>query len=211
MSITSSKDLEAKSQNSGSNIADSLMTQSSLLGRIQVADDSAWEQFVDLYAPLIFGWCRQNSLTQEDAADITQDVFAKLQTAILRYKKIGKSTFRSWLWVVTKNTIRDFARRKQNDVAGQGGTQFQMLIENLPQLDGTEDPTTYASEQKLIDRALEIVKSDIASTTWQAFWKVTMENESTQSVASELGMTANNVRQAKSRVLKRMRDLLEDY
>lgn len=211
MSIASSKDLDSKSSNSKSNLTDSLLTQSSLLGRIQIADDTAWEQFVEIYAPLIFGWCRNKLDSHDDASDVTQDVFAKLQKAILRYQRSENSTFRSWLWVVTKNTIRDFARKKQNRVAGQGGTQFQRLIENLPQLDEMDDPTTVQLEQGLIDRALQIVKGDIEPKTWRAFWKVTMENESTQSVASELEMTTNNVRQAKSRVLKRLRDLLEDY
>ena len=82
MSIASSKDLDPKlpntDANSKVNLTDSLLTQSSLLGRIQIADDTAWEQFVEIYAPLIFGWCRNKLDSHDDASDVTQDVFAKL-------------------------------------------------------------------------------------------------------------------------------------
>jgi DNA-directed RNA polymerase specialized sigma24 family protein len=34
----------------------------------------AWEQFVGLYAPRVYGFARQNGLQDADAADIAQDV-----------------------------------------------------------------------------------------------------------------------------------------
>ena len=189
---------------------DSLNTHLSLIERVSKSDDEAWSQFVDLYAPLIFGWCRKSSLSEEDSADVTQDVFARLQIAIQKYRDKDNSTFRSWLWVVTRNKIRDFCRKKQKSISPTGGTQFQIYLENFAELESVDDPTTELQEQQLIDRALEIVKQRVDERTWQAFWKVTMENESTEDVAKELSMSTNNVRQAKSRTLRRLRELLEE-
>jgi len=34
----------------------------------------AWEQFVEIYTPLVYNYCRCRGLQDADAADVTQDV-----------------------------------------------------------------------------------------------------------------------------------------
>ena len=187
---------------------DSLPTQSSLIAKIKFRDDQAWRDFVDVYAPLIFQWCRQSSLNNDDCADVTQEVFSKLYRAIEKYDRRQNSNFRSWLWVVTRNSIRDFCRKKSREVTGEGGTQFHQILESQPGLDEVDDPTSPQLEQELLDRALQSVQNAIDPKTWSAFWQVQMENLSTDEVAQQLDMSPNSVRQAKSRVLRRIRDLM---
>ena len=53
-------------------MSDALATRLSLLVRLRDArDDGAWSQFVDLYAPLVFGFARKHGLQDADAADLT--------------------------------------------------------------------------------------------------------------------------------------------
>ncbi len=60
-------------------------TRPSLLMRLRdPRDAAAWQEFVDLYAPLIYGWARKKGLQDADAADITQDVFRSLAGAASR-------------------------------------------------------------------------------------------------------------------------------
>ena len=42
--------------------------------------------------------------------------------------------------------------------------------------------------------------------TWTAFWRLTVDGHSAADIARDLGMSANSVRQAKFRVMKRLRD-----
>ena len=50
-------------------------TRPSLLVRLRDGDDrEAWRQFVELYAPLVYGFARRRGLQDCDAADLTQDV-----------------------------------------------------------------------------------------------------------------------------------------
>ena len=51
-------------------------TSTSLLRRVKAQDQQAWRQLVDLYGPLVYTWCRQSGLREEDAADIGQEVFS---------------------------------------------------------------------------------------------------------------------------------------
>jgi RNA polymerase sigma-70 factor (ECF subfamily) len=59
-------------------------------------------------------------------------------------------------------------------------------------------------------RALEQVRGHFDERTWQAFWLTAIDGRSPTDLAGELGMTAGNIRQAKSRVLRRIRQELGD-
>ena len=41
-------------------------------------DAECWTNFVDRYAPKIYGWCRQRGLQEPDAEDVTQEVLTQL-------------------------------------------------------------------------------------------------------------------------------------
>jgi len=65
------------------------------------------------------------------------------------------------------------------------------------------------SEQLLVHRALEMIRDDFQESTWSAFWRMAIENESAASIAVSLGITESSVRHAKFRVLKRLKEELE--
>ncbi len=70
------------------------------------------------------------------------------------------------------------------------------------------DPQDQNELSALLHRGLEIVKSEFETRTWDAFWRVAVEGDRTADVAADMGISANAVRQAKSRVLRRLRDEL---
>ncbi len=51
---------------------------------------------------------------------------------------------------------------------------------------------------------MDMVRSEFEERTWNAFWRSAVEDEPTSEIAESLGITANGVRQAKSRVLRRL-------
>lgn len=62
----------------------------------------------------------------------------------------------------------------------------------------------------LVRRAAALVRSEFEDHTWQAFWRTTVDGQSSVAVAAELGMSAGAVRQAKYKVLRRLRHELGD-
>ena len=58
---------------------------------------------------------------------------------------------------------------------------------------------------QLYRRALEQVRAEFEERTWQAFWLTVIDGRSPAALESELGMTPANIRQAKSRVLRRLK------
>jgi RNA polymerase sigma-70 factor (ECF subfamily) len=54
-------------------------------------------------------------------------------------------------------------------------------------------------------RALELIRSEFQERTWTAFWRLTVEGHTAAEIGAELGMKSNSVRQAKFRVMQRLR------
>jgi len=64
-------------------MSDPPTTHPSLLLRLRDArDDQAWSQFVDIYAPLVYGYARKHGLQDADAADVTQEVLRSVARSI---------------------------------------------------------------------------------------------------------------------------------
>lgn len=65
-------------------------------------------QIEQLYRPL-FLYVKKRVNSQEDAEDITQDVFYKLSKS----KTDAVNNVKSWVYTIAKNTITDYYRKKQ--------------------------------------------------------------------------------------------------
>jgi RNA polymerase sigma-70 factor (ECF subfamily) len=188
-------------------------TSVSLLRRVRQQDPEAWRRLVDLYGPLVFYWGRRSGLSAADAADVLQEVFVAVYTAIGRFERGPQSgTFRGWLWTITRNKVRDHFRRSAGAAAGAGGTDAWQQLEQLPE-HWDDDPADSRDRDELsglVRRATDLIRAEFEDRTWQAFWRTVIEEQPTDEVARELGLSANAVRQYKSRVLRRLRQELGD-
>src|SRR6516162_3852103 len=87
-------------------------TRASLLVRLRDAQDqAAWKEFVDLYAPLVYGYVRKQGLQDADAADLSQDVLAAVAGAVgrLNYDP-ARGSFRNWLFTVVRRKLSNRRR-----------------------------------------------------------------------------------------------------
>ncbi len=195
---------------SSDNLVDS--TASSLLVRIKAHDPEAWQRLTDLSGPLVYHWCRRHLQHPDDAADVFQEVFSSVARSVDGFLlRQNGGTFRGWLYTITRNKIHDFYRVKAQRIDAAGGSVAQDMLAQVPDIDDESLDSTHIGETvNLFHRALDLVKCDFEDRTWQAFWRSAVENEPTNEIAADLGMTANNVRQAKSRVLRRLRQELGD-
>ncbi len=64
--------------------------------------------------------------------------------------------------------------------------------------------------REILRRAAEIIRNDFEPHTWQAFWRSVVEEQAPHDIASDLNMTPNAVRQARFRVLARLRETIGD-
>jgi RNA polymerase sigma-70 factor (ECF subfamily) len=186
-------------------------TSRSLLARLKQHDDHAWSELIELYAPLVYFWCRRSGLAEQDVPDVIQDVFRSVVAGIELFRKDRPAdTFRGWLRTVTRNCLADHFRRRNRNPAAVGGTDAHLRIERLPDHAAEIDDEERSAEQALFHRALETIRQHFDPKTWQAFWRVVVDGLSAGEVGAELSMRPGTVRVAKSRVLQRLRRHLGD-
>ena len=163
---------------------------------------------VSLYGPLIYYWCRSADVGPDDTADLVQEVFRKVHGAIGRFRREHEGdTFRGWLRVLTRNTILDHARRAPP--TPRGGTTAHVQLQQLvdPELTESDAEPAYSD---LTQRALDAIRGGFSDRVWMAFEQTVLQERLPRDVADELGMSYEAVRQAKSRVLRRLREELGD-
>ncbi len=181
----------------------------SLIIRLCEQDPLAWNEFVDLYGPLIFHWCISLRLQSCDAADVMQDVFSSANQSVSRFRTQPGGSLRGWLWKITQNKVRDFWRKQKKRTLASGGTEANLQFSQIPfYLD--DEPTGEAEAARLVKRALAQIENDFQPQTWQSFLRSTIDGQDNRTIAEELGLSVNSVRQAKSRVLRRLKEQLGD-
>src|SRR3954464_229735 len=97
-------------------MADFPPTRASLLVRLRNRhDEAAWAEFVDLYAPLVYGYARKQGLQDADAADLSQDVLGAVCGAVGRLEyDPRRGAFRNWLFTVVRNKLSNWRRARKN-------------------------------------------------------------------------------------------------
>jgi RNA polymerase sigma-70 factor, ECF subfamily len=182
-------------------------TSSNLLVLIKSKDQEAWRRFVHLYGPLVYGWCRRFGLQEADAADVGQDVFRKVAESIEGFHHDRKGdSFRGWLRSITRSRVFDFLRQRAREAHGVGGSDAQSRLLEFPCSEDESGSSVEDDKLTLVRRAVELVLESCKEETRQAFLRIVVAGHDPADVAAELGMTANAVYVAKSRILRRLRE-----
>jgi len=198
---------------SGEGIGTSPATSLSLLARVKTRDPRAWQRLVDVYAPLVYRWCRRTGVAADDAPDILQEVFLTVAAHIddFRRDRPGDS-LRGWLWTITRNKIYDQARHRRNQPKARGGSTADQRLCHIPdRLPSIADTDANSIEEAaLAQRVVELIRPEVEDRTWKAFWRLVVDGQPGPDVAAELGMSLQAVHQAKYRVLQRVRQEMAD-
>jgi RNA polymerase sigma-70 factor (ECF subfamily) len=187
-------------------------TSHTLLERVKLREPDAWRRFVDVYGPLVTYWCRRSGLGDEDAADVVQETFRSVAQGIVRFRHDREhGTFRGWLRTIVGNKLRNWARDRRNRSTAAGGDEAYRLLAESPDPLSTESGSENdATEQSIVFQgSLELIRAEFNDRTWQAFWRLAVDNAVPADVAIELGLSLANVYQSKCRVLRRLRKELE--
>jgi RNA polymerase sigma-70 factor (ECF subfamily) len=191
-------------------MADIPPTRASLLVRMRDSrDEAAWREFVDLYAPLIYGYARNQGLQDADAADLSQDVLGAVAGAIGRLEyDPRRGAFRNWLFTVVRHKLSNWRAAQENRPRGSGDSGTQELLEQCPVFEpvGPEWETEW--EKRVFAWACAQVRQEVKDRTWRAFWRTAVEGQPGKQVAAGLGLSVAAVYLARSRVLARLTELV---
>jgi RNA polymerase sigma-70 factor (ECF subfamily) len=182
-------------------------TPLSLLERARGRDEQAWQRLVALYRPLVLFWCGRGGVAPGDTEDVAGEVFACVVRDLGGFHRDRPGdTFRGWLRVLTRNQVLLYFRKNQDRAVAEGGSDAWQRLQNVT---GPEEDEGEQMGQ-VYRRALEQVRREFEDPTWRAFWLTAIEQRSPAALAAELGMSVAAIRQAKSRVLRRIKTELGD-
>jgi RNA polymerase sigma-70 factor (ECF subfamily) len=185
-------------------------TRASLLLRLRDADDErAWQDFVEIYTPLIFRYCHGRGLQEGDAADVAQETMRAVAKAIGKFDyDPQRGKFRNWLLTVAQSKLHNFLARQERQPALAGETTLQRHLESAP---SHVDESNWEADyyRAIFNWAAGRIRGEFQESTWQAFWRTTIEERDGKEVAESLGMSVGAVYVAKSRVIARLKEEIQ--
>ncbi len=184
-------------------------TRATLLLRLRDRKDSlSWQEFHERYGELLYRYARKRGASAVDAEDIVQEVEMALLKALDGFEyDATKGRFRSYLRVAV---VRTMGRR-----AGKQAHQGELLDpQNFDYLAAVQEADTderweHEWRAHRLRWALREVAPNFEQVTLDAFRVHVLAGKSVEETAELLSIGKASVYQAKSRVLKQVKERLD--
>src|SRR6478735_9011043 len=109
-------------------------TRASLILRLpDAADARAWDDFVAVYAPLVYRLARRQGLQPADADDVVQDVLSAVCRSVETWlARAERGPFRAWLLTIAKNIAINALSRQKPGHRGSGDSELHRRLNQHP-------------------------------------------------------------------------------
>ncbi len=172
--------------------------EATLVQRAIGYDAEAFGRLYDMHVDKVYRHIYYRVGNEQDAEDLTQQVFLKAWQAIHRYKKTA-SPFIAWLMTISHNLIVDFYRTKKD----RAYLEAEVLASDSASI--PERSTEASFEQQRLRRAVLQLGGDEQQVIILRF----MEGFEFAEIASLMDKKEGNVRVILHRALIRLRNILE--
>jgi len=176
-----------------------------IVARCRAGDQTAWNEIVERYQRLIFAIPRRAGLSEEQSADVFQDVFLTLFEKINAIEQPGK--VRSW--IVTTAKFKTWALIRASKGFYSPETEEEMEAEMARIADRSplaDDMLIELEEQHLIRIALK--RLDHRCQTILSMLYLSDTAASYLEVAASIGVGETSISPMRSRCLKKLKKIL---
>jgi RNA polymerase sigma factor (sigma-70 family) len=188
-------------------------TRASLLYRLRDPQDhEAWLEFIAIYEPVTYRMLRRHGLQDADSREVMQELFMAVSRSIDRWDpRTERGSFRGWLRRVVRNLVINWLKRRDRQISAVGGSELQAMLNALPANSEAETAEFYNEVRRAqFQRAAERVRSEVLTSTWEAFWETAVLGNSPAATAAKLHLSVGGVRVAKCRVLARLQTAVKE-
>ena len=189
------------------------LTRASLILRIQDPQDlAAWDEFISIYSPVVYAVVTSRGFQAADAEDLVQEVFMSVANSISNWLlRDDRGSFRAWLLRIARNAAVDMITQKATRSLGQDGSEARDILGKLFAPSELSNALDLEYERVVFRWAAERVRESVAEHTWQAFWLTSIEELSIEDAASRLNTRPGNIYFARSRIMARIKELVQKY
>lgn len=129
-----------------------------IINRVINGEVELFSAIVERYHQKVYSLCIGFIHQQEDAEDITQDIFTTVFTSLASFK--GNSQFSTWLYRIAVNTTYSFLRQKRRREAilfyGMFFTKGFEFVYSLPR---SEEPDRILNKKQVNEKVFEAIDS----------------------------------------------------
>lgn len=188
-------------------------TRASLLIRVRdPADQTAWHEFVEIYRPVILRLARQKGMQPADAEDVAQTVLISVARAVeQREHDRQRAKFRTWLKRVACNAILNALTRGKPDRGAGDSAMLSVLNQKAVDFGPESELLRLEHRREVFRWAVRQARPEFQQATWDAFWLTAVDGRDIDTVATELSKNRGAVYAARSRVMRRIQELVADY
>ena len=204
------------SESSKDNIAQTWVTTTLILEGLAESDNNqAWSAFVGYFKPILTGFARKSGLNQQAAEDFAQQALLEFFKSyrIGNYDR-SKGRLSHWLFGIARKVLsQTFRKRPPEKVATdlQKSTSDSQPLENFADPSAAEDLWQQQWEKMVMQICMDRARKEFDEKTFSAFEMYALQDLEPAEVASRLGLSRNAVYIAKSRILSRVRELIEEF
>ena len=175
--------------------------ESHIIKEILNGKTEQYEYFLDRYGQQVFVLVDRIVSCQEDAEELTQDVFLKAFQQLSSFK--AESSFSTWIYRIATNLAISAVRKKRNDVLRLDDSVFANLSDT--QVDeALEDDSEEQMER--LQRAMNQLEADERALITLYY----LEEKPLAEVAFILGMTEGNAKVKLHRIRKKLYIFIKD-
>lgn len=181
-----------------------LATRRSLVGRLGNLDDGrSWQEFFNLYGPLLLRFARAAGLSDTEAQEAVQETVITVARNVggLRYDP-AQGSFKGWLLQTARWRIADQFRRRRHDAVPAPDGPRTAFMDRVPDPAGPALEAVWEQEwrENLLAAALARVRKTADPRQFQIFDCYVTRGWAAARVARELGVNIAAVYLAKHRV-----------
>ena len=154
-----------------------------------------YEYFLDCYSQQVFVLVGRIVSCQEEAEELTQDVFLKAFQQLSSFK--AESSFSTWIYRIATNTALSAIRKRKNEVIRLDDSVFANLSDT--QVDEALEDDSEEQLQRL-QRSMEQLEADERALITLYY----MEEKPLAEVAFIMGLTEANVKVKLHRIRKKL-------
>jgi len=185
-------------------------TRSTLLARLaeSSANDDAWREFHAEYAGLIHRVARRRGLQPSDCDDVVQDVLVSLTRALKKFEyDRARGRFRTYLKRAVTHAVFDRFRQK-----GRKSAVSLLDPSDLAEMVDAETDDIWEQEWRShhVERAMRVIDVEFSEKDRQAFRLYAQEDRGAAETAEMLDISVERVYQAKSRLMRRLGEIVAD-
>jgi RNA polymerase sigma factor (sigma-70 family) len=167
---------------------------------------AAWDEFYRVYDDLMRRFAVSRGLSGSDVDDCLQAVWLEVASGFGDFEHpVDHAGLRSWLYMLVRSKAGDLLRKKLRRPAESLDAAREFGAEPL---DREADPPQLLEKQwerALLETLLEELRQEVSETNWRLLRMRCLEGREVADVASDLGLSSEQVWYRQRRLMKKLR------